>query len=474
MIRSADLIVLGAGPAGANAAITAAAQGLDVVIVEEAFAAGGQVWRAPWPGLDKISTSAEAKKGDALRAALVRSGVEVRMGRRAWSVTDRFRLDAIGPEGNETVEAPRLIAATGAHERVIPFPGWTLPGVVGLAAATILQKAHGVLPGRRVVVAGRGPLLAAVAAGIVAKGGTVAAVIDAAPRRQWLAQAGALASRPELAVRGAAWVARLLAARVPILSGHGIVRADGKNSLSRVVVAQVDTDGAFTDGAEQVFEADALCIGHGLVPGAEIPRLLRADLTFDRRRGGFIPVMDNCGRTSVPGLYAAGDGAGIRGADAAVIAGQLAGIAAALDRGQISEATGKALIAPLQAAMARLGRFSDAMADQMALRPAQALAISSDTIICRCEDVTRAEIDAAAGNGAREVNQLKHFTRCGMGPCQGRMCGDVAAELLAAHAGSREAAGYWTGRPPLRPVALDAMLGTFDYDDIPIPEPAPL
>lgn len=474
MTRFADLVVLGGGPAGANAAIAAAERGLDVVLIEESPAAGGQVWRAPWAGLDKPAKGPEARDGAALRAALAASKVETRFGRRVWSVTDGFRLDAVGPDGNETVEAAHFIAATGAHERVVPFPGWTLPGVVGLAAATIMLKSHGVLPGQKVVVAGRGPLLAAVAAGILEAGGTVLAVIDAAPRSAWLSALPALATRPGLLAQGARWMGKVLAARVPVLSGHAIVRAEGEDSVSRVVAAPVDAEGAFTGGRERVFEVDGLCVGHGLVPGADIPRLMRATMRFDRRLGGFVPMVDPFGRTSVPGLYAVGDGAGIRGAASAVHAGRLAGLAAARDSGRLCEADFGKAKEPDLVALLKLSSFSDAMAGMMALRPAQVAAIPAETVVCRCEDVTRAEIDAAAREGASDVNQLKHFTRCGMGPCQGRMCGDVAAELLAAHVGGREKAGYWTGRPPLRPVPLDAMLGSFTYDDIPIPEPAPL
>ncbi|HSF96838.1 MAG TPA: (2Fe-2S)-binding protein, partial [Thermohalobaculum sp.] len=155
-------------------------------------------------------------------------------------------------------------------------------------------------------------------------------------------------------------------------------------------------------------------------------------------------------------------------------AGALAGLAAATDA-ECGEAT--ATTAQVRQALdeaRRLTRFSHAIAGMLALRPGQIADIPPDTIVCRCEDVTRAEIEAALDDGAGDVNQLKHFTRCGMGPCQGRMCGDVVGELVAMRTGSRETAGAWTPRAPLRPVALADLVGSFDYDDIPIPEPAPL
>lgn len=435
--------------------------------------AGGQVWRAPLPGAP-VAPSPEKASGNSLRARLACSTVDCRFGRTVWSVAGRFRVDAVGPSGNEAVEAPRLIAATGAHERVVPFPGWTLPGIIGLAAATVLLKSHGALPGRRVVVAGCGPLLAVVAAGILKAGGDVAAIADLAGPSDWLRALPALASQPRLLARGAGWALKIGTARVPVLFRHGVRRAEGGEALSRVVLAPVDADGAFRDGADRALKADALCVGHGLVPGAEVPRLFRVTQMFDRQRGGFVPVLDDAGRTSLPGLYACGDGAGLRGALMAEGAGRLAGLACARDAGVLSEPAFASASGPSRAALEHARVFSDAMADMMALRPAQVAAIPPETVICRCEDVTRSQIEAAHADGARDMNQLKNFTRCGMGPCQGRFCGDVAAELLAAKVGSREAVGTFTARPPLRPVALADLLGTFDYSDIPIPPPAPL
>ena len=473
-----DVIVLGAGPAGVNAALAAAGAGLRVVLFDQQAQAGGQVWRAPLPGLH-MPPSPELASGDALRARLGGTTVECRFGRTIWSVGGHFRVDAVGPAGNDSAQAPRLIAATGAHERIVPFPGWTLPGVIGLAAATVLLKSQGVLPGRRVVVAGCGPLLAAVAAGILKGGGGIAAIVDLAGPGDWLRRLPALATQPRLLARGAGWALKIGAARIPVYFRHAVRaaeagEADHGEALERVRIAPVDASGAFVAGPERMLEADALCVGHGLVPGAEIPRLFRVQQAFDRRRGGFIPELDDDGRTSLDGLYACGDGAGIRGVLVAEATGLLAGLACARDAGALSaEAFARAAAGPRRA-IAQARPFSDTMADSMALRPAQVAAIPDHTVVCRCEDITRGQIDTAFADGARDLNQLKHFTRCGMGPCQGRFCGDVAGEILAARVGSREAVGTFTARPPLRPVPLADLMGSFDYADIPIPAPAPL
>ncbi|MBM6596297.1 FAD-dependent oxidoreductase [Microvirga pudoricolor] len=469
-----DLIVIGAGPAGAHAALAASKLGLSVVLVDEQLQAGGQVWRAPWEA-SVHDESQERKAGDQLRSALSSSNISLRYGRTVWSVGGNFRVDAIGADGNETFEAPRLVSAMGAYERVVPFPGWTLPGVIGLAASTVILKSHRVIPASPVVVAGCGPLLFAVSAGIIKAGGRVAAIADLASARDWLGTAPALALRPSMMTQGLQWAAQIAKARIPVFFQSTVLRAEGHEGLEKVIIGPVSRTGSPKPVSEACFHASCLIVGHGLVPGADIPRLLRAHIRFDRDLGGHVPVLDSCGRTSIAGLYATGDGSGIRGAETAVSHGKLVGLTAAQDAGRPLPSSWKSEVDQAHKKIAHVRSASIAMARLMALRPAQVDSIPSETIVCRCEDVTRDEIDKAIDCGARDINQLKHFTRCGMGPCQGRMCGDVIQELCALKLSiDRQAVGQWTARPPLRAVSLSDLIGTFEYDDIPIPNPAPL
>jgi len=254
-----------------------------------------------------------------------------------------------------------------------------------------------------------------------------------------------------------------------VLSGRRIARVLGEpGGISAVEVVALD------GGAARRIGCDAVCAGHGMVPATEATRLFRAAHHFDAARGGWIPRLDDWGRASVAGLYAAGDCAGIAGAAAAPRTGRIAALGALQDLGLITPADAAEAAADARGRLAASVGVAAAMAAIMAPPRALVAAIPGDCVVCRCEDITRAELEAAADAGARDLNQLKQFTRCGMGPCQGRVCGEAAAELLALRVGDRARVGCFTSRPPLRPVPLRDLLGEFDYADIPIPAPAPL
>lgn len=443
---SHDVAILGAGPAGAAAAVEASERGLRTIVLDEQLAPGGQVYRAsPHLGSDDA-------EGAALRASLAASSAELRLSHRVWNVErgdDGFRLFALGPEGPLEIRARALVVATGAQERFVPFRGWDLPGVMGLAAATILLKSQRLLPGRNAVVAGAGPLLYAVAHGILEGGGRVAAVVDAQPRSAWWTLD--LLSRPDLLKCGASWMSALRRARVPLLRGmslEGVARNEG---------------GLLATAGGRAIACDAVCCGFGLMPSTDVTRLLGAAHAFDASLGGWHVVAYDDQRTDVPGLYVAGDAAGIRGAASAphqgrIAAQSIAGAAATGKRERDSAAR-------FGLAMTRIAQVDDRTI----------AAIPSDVLVCLCEQLPRSAIDAAIADGCSTINDVKSATRCGMGPCGGRMCEDAVARLVAIRTSrTREEIGMATARPPLRPVELDAIAGGFDYDALPMPAPAPL
>lgn len=463
MSGDADLLVLGGGPAGIAAALAADEHNLKTVILDEAAAAGGQIYRALPPGFrlrDGDRQGSDFAIGNRLRKRIAESGVVEAFGRRVWSVAEGFKVETVGPGGAEQWTARAVIVATGARERVIPFPGWTTPGVLGLAAATILLKSQQVVPAGNVVIAGSGPLLMAVAAGIIEKGGTVGAVVDLNGPKDWLAAAPAMASRPRLLAKGLRWTARVRASGVPLLFRHTVTAVVGDDRVRRVVAQPVDSSWRPKPNAPtKTFDADTLTVGHGLVPETQVTHLLRARHEYGADRGGWVAVHDSDYRTTVENLYVAGDCAGIAGAEPASLRGRIAGLAAARDSGRISEETFARATADLRRKLKRAEHFGAAAARLMALRRGLIDTVKADTVVCRCEDVTRAEIENAASSVDADVNQVKSWTRCGMGPCQGRMCGETAALLMPGGSSDDPAPGPWTARAPIGPVGLNAFAG---------------
>lgn len=468
-----DLIVLGAGPAGVNAALAASAAGLRVALFDENRAAGGQVYGAP-AFAGPSDQSVEFKAGEALRAALAQSRVSVFLGHQVWAVTADFQVDAVGPQGSLSCTSRSLIVASGTTERVVPFEGWTTPGVIGLAAATILLKSQKVLPGKTTLVAGCGPLLAAVAAGTLKAGGELRGIVDLAGIGDWLRALPAMLARPDILRQGLAWAWAIRRSQTPLFTRHALVRVTPEGERLRAELAPCDRAGRPLAGERKQVLVDCVAVGHGLTPSTEITRLLHAKHRYSRKAGGWVAITDDCGQTSRERLFVVGDAAGIAGAAAAADHGRLAGLACARGLGVAAEKLDPAL-SEAQKNHARAARFGHAMARLMALREGHVEGIAANAIVCRCEDVTRGEIDAACDAGARDVNQLKAWTRCGMGPCQGRTCGDVAAELLATRLNvPRDAVGIFSARTPLRPMSVGALTGAFVYADIPIPKAAPL
>jgi thioredoxin reductase/bacterioferritin-associated ferredoxin len=472
-----DLSLLGAGPAGAASAIEGRRHGLRVAVIDANAQAGGQVYRAPT--LPHHSEAADKKSdralGEKLRSDLEASGADLHFRTTAWFAAPGMKIVTAGASGPQTLEGRSLVIATGTSERVIPMQGVTTPGVIGLAAATILLKAHAVVPAGPTIVAGLGPLLYAVAAGLLKAGGKITAVVDLARPADWLAALPGLASRPDLLRRGIGWMLDLRRSGVPLRFGHTVTAIRGDDTVREVDIRSVDaTWRSRTDRPAESFAAGSVTIGHGLVPATEVARVLGVDHAYRSERGGWIPEVAADRSTNVPGIYVAGDCAGISGAAAASLSGALAGLTVARDLGAVPAARYDESASPIRRKLRQAERFGETISRLLTPRPGLVEAVAGDTIVCRCEDVTRTSIENAVEQGAQTLNQLKSTTRCGMGPCQGRICGEAAAELVAL-AGSqpRSDVGQWTARPPLRPLPLSQMLGDYTYDDILRPPPLP-
>lgn len=451
--HACDLLVIGAGPAGLAATLAARSAGLSVILCDERAKPGGQYFKQPGNGLvaDAGRLDAQFSAGRGLIAQVNASGADLWTESLAWHGAldgDGISVAITTPGGPAQVRARRLVVATGAMERAWPVPGWTLPGVMTTGAAQTLLRGSANAPGRKVLIAGNGPLNLQLACELIGAGITVVGVIEQAPR-PGIGKLGALAtmlaSHAGLAATGAAQLARLARAGVPLLFGHVVTRITGADRAQRVAVAPA------TGGDERWFDVDALCIGAGFQPQAELARALGCALADDGRS----VQRDDTGRTSLNAVFVAGDGGGLGGAVAAQAQGWLAGAAAARDLiGALPPALARQDIA-VRRDLARARRFQRGLWQIFAPAGATTPAATAETLVCRCEGVTMAGIDALVAAGETDIGAIKRATRLGMGRCQGRYCAPLLAERLGG-------AGPFAPRPPFKPVTIGAIAAQDD------------
>lgn len=438
-----EIVVVGGGPAGLAAAVSAAGPSPDrpggpgprVALVDDNPAAGGQIWRQ---GTNRPPRQARRwlRRARELGVAFLSPATVVDIRRSGPGQSLRLWLDTA--EGARQVVARTVVLATGATERFLPFPGWTLPGVTGAGGLQALIKGGLALQDRRIVVAGSGPLLLAVAELARARGARVVGVYEQASATAVLRFARGLWNQPGKALRGLALGARLLG--VPVRHGAWPLRAEGQNRLERVVLGSAR-------GEERV-ECDWLACGFGLVPSVGLARYLGCAVA--RGRDGSPRVLvDPEQRTTVPGVFVAGESTGIGGVELALIEGRIAGHAAA---GRTAEAR------RLFDARQRGRRFARQLEAAYGLRPQLRRLPDADTVVCRCEDVTWSRIRHVPDRRGAKLE-----TRCGMGPCQGRVCGAAQDFLFEPRP---DFASLDRVRPPFYPVTLEtlAQLGAAEED----------
>lgn len=458
--RTLDLLVIGAGPAGLAAAEAAARRGADVIVLDERPQSGGQYFKPLAPSHRAVHPlGRQFRDGLALVDAARKAGVAIVQEALVWGAHAPDEVVAV-VAGRETVYRPRrLVIAGGAYERPAPFSGWTLPGVMTTGAGQTLARAYRVAPGRRVVVAGNGPLNLQLACELVEGGAEVAAVLESAPRpspARWRDLLKAARLSPGLIGDGARYLLTLRRAGVPVLWSHGIVAAQGDGRLERVRYAPLGADGTPRLAEAVTVAADALCLGYGFMPSTEIARALGcAHRLVDRHLGYLATETAEDGATSLPGVFAVGDGADPGGARVALARGTLAGIAAATQLGlaDTDPAEGRRALAALR----RAEGFQAALWSIYRAPPVRLDTVPDDAMLCRCEDITFGRVRADIAAGHDTLAALKRTTRLGMGRCQGRYCAATAALLLEQATGRPRAPGQFLApRLPAKPAPAGA------------------
>ncbi|KPC76017.1 oxidase [Streptomyces sp. NRRL WC-3753] len=475
MSEPADLVVVGAGPAGLAATATALSGGLRVVLVDSGTTVGGQYWRHPPEHARAAIATGDLHHGLRTYRALCRAlaahraagRLDLLLGHHAWSAVregDDFAVHAVdrrdAPRETAVVlRAPRLLVATGAYDRQLPFPGWDLPGVLTAGGLQALLKGGGVAAGSRVALGGTGPFLLPVAAGLAARGVEVVAVCEAAHPRAWLRHPVPLLRNPGKWAEGAGYAATLARHRVPVRPRTAIVAAEGGARVSSVRIASLAPDGSPRPGTERRVEVDAVGVGWGFTPQLDLLVPLGCALT-ESADGNAVAAVDADQRTTVPGLYTAGETCGVGGAALAVNEGRLAARSVLADSGTDPVPANRPPTA-LRSAVARQRAFARAIALAHPVPPAWPEWLTDGTVVCRCEEVTAGAVRAARADGAHDHRQVKQLTRAGMGWCQGRMCGPAVHCLTAR---GRERAYEPAERLVATPVTLGALA---DLDDGP-------
>ncbi|GFE81667.1 pyridine nucleotide-disulfide oxidoreductase [Steroidobacter agaridevorans] len=504
-----DVAIIGAGPSGLAAAAVLREHGVGVTVIDEQPRAGGQILRQPPKNFSvahwlpaklyyrvKAALHAVSERQDidwrfqstvlgilrpsayrTLRAdasgaagpesAAVRSHME-----RQTSVAgpdqklggDAHELWIQGPSGCYLLRANAVLLAPGCYERPLAFPGWTLPGVMGAGAIQGFVKSQQFVPGNRFVLAGSHPLQLVVADQLLTAGAQVAAVVFTQRKQQALR----MLRHPFVALRHhrqlletSHILRRLRRAGVPVIFGHTIVRADGAHAVEKATIAEINPSGTIDHHKTHVFECDRIGVCHGFLASSELARQTGADMHWKDHAGGWLARHDDWLESSIRNLFVAGEITSVDGADAALEKGRIAAVGILRSLGRLDDNRARSLASNARKRLSHLQRFA-AVLQQLAQPPA-GLALqtmSDDTLLCRCESIQRGELQRALADNKHvlSADAAKLLTRVGMGLCQGRLCGDNVARVIADARGVQpDEVGPFQAQAPVKPVPLAAL-----------------
>ncbi len=489
-MKDVEMAIIGAGPAGIMAAIEAKSHGLSVVVLDGYSQPGGHYYKQPPAEFNQLNIEADNRLHQISDLMERASNLDIEIfnnttvwgifrdngpcfsyrDERAFSEADQaqeenntateYSLYVAGPQEVHCIKAQNIVVATGSYDRIIPFPGWTLPGIITPGGAQMLLKGQRIAPGNRVLVAGSGPLLLAVAAGLAEVGAQVLGVLDIASSWDgWLRAPFSFWGQWARIREAWNYLATLRKHKIPILFNHAVFRALGQQELESVAIGKLDGLGRPIWDTEKSVDVDTLCVGFGFLPNTALTRHLGCKHFYDSEMDVYLPGHNQNLETSVRGVLVAGDVTGVGGYELSMLQGQLAGLVSVGRMRRSSSAHITRRMSELRSKIAQKQRFANMLRSRMRYRPGLCDLLDDNTIICRCENVVVGQIRESIADGAREIGGVKARTRAGMGPCQGRYCDLSVGMMVALDTGqAREDVGFMSVRPPVIPLQINELI----------------
>lgn len=464
-MKQTELIIIGAGPAGIQAAITASELEVEVTLIDSQPSVGGQYFKQVPEEFNIHDSSSHQKQASELFNKLNNSRVKYLPETLVWGIfhnpkTDLWQVTLQGESCPSRIESAFIIIATGAYDRSIPFPGWDLPGVITAGAAQIMIKNQGILPGKQVIVSGTGPLQLAAASNLIEAGAKVQAVLECNQKLfiRGIHHLPSIWGQWRRLQEGFQYTENLIKTKTPYRIGWSVIKADGFEKVEEATIGKLDSVGNPIQKSYQKIAVDAVVVGYGLTPSTEFFRLLDVDMRYSKSEGIFLPKRNEFFQTNAQGIYAVGDCAGIGGAKLAMQEGKIAAIDVAVQSGKTSLTNMETTLNQIERKLNREQKFAKMLGEIFSLPDGLFSFAQPDTIICRCEQISLSEIKEAISFGAQSVTDIKNITRSGMGNCQGRTCGSILSQILAKEARCNpEDCQYLNIRPPVHPILVETI-----------------
>lgn len=434
-----------------------------MAVIDDRPQPGGQIDRQPSPLFEPGDALPKRQYGELL-SSLAREFMErpIRYmpDTTVWGVFED-RLVATDNPQHPIIAPERLLIANGAYETPLPFPGWTLPGVMTVGGLQNLLKTQTLVPTGKVFLSGTGPFLYLAADQLAGRGVQITAVADLASRSEWLQWAVRLVRLPSVLREGMGYFIRLYGRRIPVLFRHTVVRALGEDGLRSVVVAATDRDGRPLPGSERELPADILAVNVGFSPSTDLTRMAGCSHHIDPIALNWRPDLDLEHQSSQPGIYAAGDCAGIGFLPQNILEGELVGTEVAYRLGLLAKGEARQRIASIQRKLASYAWYSDLLAEIYAFRPGLLDLMSGATVVCRCEGVSRGAVESSfAPQISIVLDAIKRLSRAGMGQCQGKLCFPTILRMLSGEIPADQLMSQdYRSRPPLKPISMRVLAG---------------